>query len=440
MSDRPTSMRQRLRGWREAAEVYKDRKQLAILVMGFASGMPFLLSGGVLSYWMAKVGVDLRIIGIFALVGTPYAFKFAWAPLIDQLPLPILDRLLGRRRSWMLLSQIGVLASVLALGYSDPIGDPWYTAAASFAIAFFSATQDIVIDAYRIEILSEREQGAGSASTQLGYRIALWIVDAMGLLLPSLLPWPQVFVAIAALMLIGIACTLLSREPKVIHLKAESAAQWLQQAMVAPFREFMLHRGWIVILLFALLYKYGDAIGGAMTRPFLAQTGFSGEEIFGISKSFGVAATILGGIVGGIVVARYGLWRSLMIGGILQAITNLMFTWQAWAGHDLLVLTLAISADNFTGSLGSIAFVAYLSSLCTPGMAGTQYALLTSLMAFGRTVLSAGSGWLVAWSGWPAFWAITTALAVPGLLLLLWIGYLSGRDSQRDLQPAASTG
>lgn len=415
--------------WIDALAVYRDRRQLAILLMGFASGMPLLLTGSVLGYWMSRVGVNLQTIGVFALVGTPYAFKFVWAPLVDHTPLPLLDRWLGRRRGWMLVSQIGVLLSILALAFSDPTSDPWMTAAAAVAIAFFSATQDIVVDAYRIEILTDDEQGAGSATTQLGYRIALWTVDAMALLLPSILPWPIVFCAIAALMLVGLATTLTVREPSIARPHAGSPRQWLHQAAVAPFAEFMAYRGWVVILLFALLYKFGDAIGGTMARPFFNEMGFSGPEIFGITKSFGIVATIAGAIVGGIVVARYGLIKALLIGGVLQAVTNLLFAWQAAAGHDIVVLAIAISADNFTGSLGSIAFVAYLSSLCTAGMAGTQYALLTSLMAFGRTTMSVGGGWLAANTGWPTFWVLTTVLAVPGLLLLLWIRHHAQKET-----------
>jgi PAT family beta-lactamase induction signal transducer AmpG len=415
--------------WVKAAEVYRDRRQLVILLMGYSSGMPFLLTSAVLSFWMTKVGVDLTTIGIFVLVGTPYAFKFVWAPLVDQLPLPGLDSWLGRRRSWMLLAQVGVLVSTLALAWSDPVQTPWFTAAAAFAIAFFSATQDIAVDAYRIEILNDDEQGAGSATTQLGYRIALWIVDAMALLLPSILPWPLVLSAIAALIIVGIVTTFFATEPQADRPVIASTGAWVNQAVVRPFAEFLAYRSWVVILLFALLYKYGDALGGSMARPFYVALGFTGPEIFGVTKSFGVAATILGGLAGGIVVARYGLFKALLIGGILQAVTNLLFSWQAVAGHDIVVLTLAISADNFTGSLGSIAFVAYLSSLCTTGMAGTQYALLTSLMAFGRTTLSAGGGWLAATIGWPAFWLATTLLAVPGLLLLLWLWRIAQKET-----------
>jgi PAT family beta-lactamase induction signal transducer AmpG len=415
--------------WLKAAEVYRNRRQLIILLMGFASGMPLLLTLSVLTYWMSKIGVDLTTIGFFALVGTPYAFKFAWAPLVDQMPLPVLDRLLGRRRSWMLLAQVGILLSTFGMAFSDPVNAPWTTALAAVAVAFFSATQDIAVDAYRIEILSDEEQGAGSATTQLGYRIALWIVDAMALLLPTILPWSIVLSLIATLILVGIATTLYAEEPGALRPRLQSAEAWIKEAVVRPFAEFFAYRGWVIILLFALLYKYGDALGGTMARPFYNELGFTGPEIFGVTKSFGVAATILGGLVGGVMVARYGLFKSLLVAGILQAVTNLLFSWQAQVGHDLLVLTFAISADNFTGALGGVAFIGYLSSLCTTGMAGTQYALLTSLMAFGRTTLSAGGGWMAAHTGWTMFWMLTTLLAIPGLLLLLWLWHSAQKET-----------
>lgn len=420
--------------WLKAAEVYRDRRQLIILLMGFASGMPLLLTLSVLTYWMSTVGVDLTTIGIFALVGTPYAFKFAWAPLVDQMPLPVLDRLLGRRRSWMLLAQVGIFVSTLGMAFSDPVHAPWTTAVAAVTVAFFSATQDIAVDAYRIEILEDSEQGAGSATTQLGYRIALWIVDAMALLLPSILPWSVVLSLIATLILVGIATTLYAEEPKALRPRLQSAQAWIKEAVVRPFAEFLAYRGWVVILLFALLYKYGDALGGTMARPFYNELGFTGPEIFGVTKSFGVAATIVGGLAGGVLVSRYGLFKSLLVAGILQAVTNLLFSWQAQAGHDIVVLTVAISADNFTGALGGVAFIGYLSSLCTTGMAGTQYALLTSLMAFGRTTLSAGGGWIAAHTGWTMFWMLTTLLAIPGLLLLLWLW----RSAQKETPPSGT--
>ena len=415
--------------WRQALEVYRDRRQLVILAQGFSSGMPFLLSGSVLTYWMAIEKVDLTTIGIFGLVGLPYALKFIWAPLVDRLPLPLLDRWLGRRRSWMLLTQIGILLATLLLALSNPVEGPWLTAFAAVLVAFFSATQDIAIDAYRIEILDDDQQGAGAATTQLGYRIALWIVDALALLLPSFVPWPVVLSTIAGLALVGVVTTFLAEEPRSSLPPPSTATNWLKEAVIRPFAEFIAYRGWVVILLFALLYKYGDALGGSMARPFYVQMGFSGPEIFGVTKSFGVAATIAGGLAGGVLVARYGIFKSLLIAGILQAITNLLFSWLAEAGHDIVVLTIAITLDNLTGALGGVAFIAYLSSLCTKGMAGTQYALLTSLMAFGRTALSAGGGWLATHTGWTIFWVLTTMLAIPGLLLLLWLWRMAEKET-----------
>jgi PAT family beta-lactamase induction signal transducer AmpG len=419
--------------WVEAAKVYRNRKQLIILLMGFSSGAPFLLTGAVLSTWMGTINVNLTTIGLFALVGTPYAFKFVWAPLVDRLPLPVLDGWLGRRRSWMLLSQVLLLGSVLALAWSDPIAAPWMTAAAAVFVAFCSATQDIVIDAYRIELLHDEEQGAGSATTQLGYRIALWVVDAVALLLPSFLPWGAVLSIIGLFGFVGIVTTFYAHEPhSEKHALTAVGGSWLKEAVFRPFAEFVAHRGWLLILLFALFYKYGDALGGTMARPFYIQMGFQLPEIFAVTKSFGAAAVILGGIVGGVLVARYGLFKSLLVAGILQAVTNLLFVWQANVGHDIVVLTIAITIDSFTGALGGVAFIAYLSSLCTAGMAGTQYALLTSLMAAGRTWLSAGGGWLAAQTGWPVFWLLTTLLAIPGLLLLLWLW----RVTQKETPPS----
>jgi len=237
---------------------------------------------------------------------------------------------------------------------------------------------------------------------------------------------------IAALAVVGIVTTFLAEEPRSVLPPASGATGWLKEAVIRPFAEFLAYRGWVVILLFALLYKYGDALGGSMARPFYVQMGFSGPEIFGVTKSFGVAATIAGGLAGGVLVARYGIFKSLFVAGILQAVTNLLFSWLAEAGHDIVVLTIAITLDNFTGALGGVAFIAYLSSLCTKGMAGTQYALLTSLMAFGRTALSAGGGWLATHTGWTIFWVLTTLLAIPGLLLLLWLW----RVGQKETPPS----
>lgn len=410
--------------WLRAFTVYTDRRIVVIFFMGFASGLPLLLTLSTLSYWLAKVGVDKTSIGLFALVGVPYSLKFLWAPVIDQARIPFLARLLGHRRSWALVTQAGLIAAILALGGCDPAIDPWTTAAAALCVAFFSASQDIVIDAYRIEILRDDEQGAGAAATQFGYRVGLLAAGAGALALSDFVDWFWVFAAMAALVLVGTVTVLLAPEPHPERAAAPERVAFgerIKTAVIGPLADFMQRRGWLVILLFALLYKFGDAIGGVMANPFYVELGFTGTEIGSITKVLGLVATLVGVFVGGAMVARYGILWALVIGGILQAATNLLFAVLAMVGNDLTMLGVTIAADNFTGGLGSAAFVAYLSSLCNKAFTGTQYALLTSLMAFGRTVLSSGGGWLADQVDWVTFFVLTTGLAVPGLLLLAWL-------------------
>ncbi len=416
------------RSWRETLAVYLDRRMLVILLMGFSSGLPLLLTLSTLSYWLAKLGVDKTAIGLFALVGIPYSFKFVWAPIIDQLRVPLLTRLLGRRRAWALVAQAALVIAILAMGMTDPALDAWWTAAAALAVAFFSATQDIVIDAYRIEILTEDEQGAGAAATQAGYRLGLILAGAGAIALSDFIGWPVIFVLLAAAVGIGMVAVLLAPEPKPpadwVAGNREPIETRLRHAVVDPFAEFMRRRGWLVILAFVLLYKFGDAIGGVMANPFYVELGFTGVEIASISKVFGVIMTLVGTAAGGLMVARYGLFRALVVGGILQAAANLLYAVLAGIGPDIAWLAVVIGADNFAGGIGSAAFVAYLSSLCNVAFTGTQYALLTSFMAAGRTMLSSGAGWLATLLGWPAFFVATTFLAVPGLVLLFWLARL----------------
>jgi PAT family beta-lactamase induction signal transducer AmpG len=418
------SSRDRLRGWHAALLVYRDRRQLFILLMGFSSGLPLLLTGSTLSYWLKSVDVDKTHIGLFALAGLPYVFKFLWAPVLDHLPLPQLSARLGRRRAWALVFQGALIAAILAMGATDPVSNPWATAAAAVAVAFFSASQDIAIDAYRIEILAEHEQGAGASATQTGYRIGLLAAGAGAIALSDFVSWPTVFAALAGLVGIGMLVVLLAPRPSAesaISGAPDDLTALLQTAIVEPFADFLARRGWLAILAFVVLYKFGDAIGGVMANPFYIEIGFSGVEIASVTKVFGMVATLAGVFAGGVLVARYGVFRALLVGGILQAATNLLFAAQAVIGHDIGFLALTIGADNFTGGLGSAAFVAYLSDLCNVAFTGTQYALLTSFMAAGRTVLSSGGGWLADQMDWVAFFVLTTGLAVPGLLLLFWL-------------------
>jgi PAT family beta-lactamase induction signal transducer AmpG len=419
MPDKATVPVGHRRGWRGAIALYGDRRLVLILLMGFASGLPLPLTLATLSFWLARVGVDKTAIGLFALVGLPYTLKFVWAPILDHVRAPLLGRLFGRRRGWALLIQAALIAAILGLGASDPVLAPWATAAAAVAVAFFSASQDIVIDAYRIEILEESEQGAGAAATQTGYRLGALLAGAGAIALSDFIGWFAVFAILAGFVLIGTVAMLIATEPAASARRPKiDRTTWLQTAVVAPFADFLRRPGWLAILVFILLYKFGDAISGVMANPFFVEMGFSGVEIAAVTKVFGVLATLGGVVVGGVLVARFGLFIGLAVGGILQAVTNLLYAVQAGVGHDIALLTAVIGADNFTGGLGSAAFVAYLSSLCSRAFTGTQFALLTSLMAAGRTVLSSGGGWLADSMEWAAFFTLTAALAVPGLLLL----------------------
>lgn len=419
-----------LKDWLRAVSVYRDRRLLIVLLMGFASGLPLLLTLSTLSIWLTEEGVTLTTIGLFALVGTPYAFKFLWAPVIDRAPIPLLTRALGRRRAWLLVIQAALIASILALGATRPAEAPVWTALAALLVSFFSASQDIVIDAYRIEILDEHQQGAGAAVTQFGYRIGLLASGAGALFLAGHVTWFWVYAAMAALMLVGVATALLSPEPRVgtgLAAAAQGArgpAAVLREAVVEPFAEFFGRRGVgeaLLVLAFILLYKFGDAFAGVMANPFYVQIGFTKAEIASISKIFGLAATLFGVFLGGVIVGRYGIMKGLLVCGVLQMVSNLMFAVQAAVGANVGLLTLTIGIENLSGGMGSAAFVAYLSVLCNVAYTATQYALFSSFMAFGRTLLSSTSGWVADHVDWVSFFVISTLVAVPGLLLLLWM-------------------
>jgi PAT family beta-lactamase induction signal transducer AmpG len=427
------------RGWRPAMAMYLRPRLLLVLAQGFASGLPLLLTLSTLSYWLAKVGVDKTTIGLFALTGTPYTFKFLWSPVIDQVQLPLLGRWLGRRRAWLFLIQILLAVAILAMGHTDPAIAPLRTAVAALVVAFLSASQDIVIDAYRIEILADEEQGAGAGATQTGYRLGLLLAGAGALALSDFLDWQIVFAVLAVAMLVSAIVTLIApRAPEpTARATKRGYREWATEAVIRPLADFAQRRGWVVILVFILFYKFGDAIGGIMANPFYAAMGFSGSEIALVSKLWGVWMTVLGGLLGGILVARIGMFRTLMIGGILQALTNFTYCIVAWRGHDLYALAAAITADNLAGGAAGAAMVAYLSRLTNIAFTATQYALLTSFMAYGRTLMSAGGGWLADQMDWAAFFALTALLAVPGLLLLFWLSRLYPGDDRRLVEKTA---
>lgn len=417
---------ERQTGWLEALTVYFTRRQLIIFVMAFSSGLPLLLTLSTLTYWLTKSGVDLTTIGLSTLLGSPYTYKFALAPIIDQIRLPGLGRM-GRRKSWLFVLQLCLAASIFAMGQTDPAIDLMPTLVVTFIMAIFAASQDIVVDAYRIEILAAHEQGAGAGTTQVGYRIGMLLASAGALSMSDFLPWTIVFSVLAGAILLCAIFTLFVPEPAtkvVVSVKRRDFKTWIREAVIEPFGEFMTRKGWLVILCFILFYKFGDAFGGAMATPFYAKIGFSGTEIGAISKVFGLIATLVGGLIGGLIVVKFGIFRTLLIGGILQAVTNLLFSVLAIKGHDIIWLGVAITADNIAGGIASAAFVAYLSGLCNVAYTATQYALLTSFMAQGRTLMASGSGWLATQMDWVSFWALTALMAIPGLLLLLWIARL----------------
>lgn len=395
----------------------------SIFFMGFSSGLPLPLTLGTLSFWLAQSGVSRTAIGLFALVGISYNFKFLWSPLIDTVAIPVLTRRLGRRRSWALAIQ-GLLAiAIFALGFTEPASDAMGTALLAVVVAFLSASQDIVIDAYRIELLTPDEQGAGAAATQWGYRFGLIAAGAGALYAASFGGWAFSYAVMTALMSVGMITVWLTPEPDIPTAPTEAQpggiVSWLREAIVDPLADFVTRPLWVEILVFVVLYKLGDALAGVMANPLYVALQFTAGEVASVSKIFGVLMTLVGLSVGGVLVARLGLYPSLMICGVLQNLSTMMYAALALAGHDMSMLALSIAAENVTGGMGSAAFVAYLSRLCNLSFTATQYALLSSLAAVGRTTLSASGGWLVDHVGWVPFFTVATIAGFPALLVLL---------------------
>jgi MFS transporter, PAT family, beta-lactamase induction signal transducer AmpG len=432
----------------ETLAVYLKPRVLVIMFLGFSSGLPLALSGSTLLVWMTEAGVNLGTIGLFALVGTPYTVKFLWAPLIDALDVPLLSRRFGRRRGWLLLSQFLLMAAIVFLGLCDPSASPFPVAIGALLVATASATQDIVVDAFRVESLDESEQAAGMASYVAAYRIGMLVSTAGALFLVSgfqglglghSAAWSAGYAAMAVLVLIGVATTLVAHEPEksasaVVAHARETSLQRVVEAAVGAFSEFLTRDLALVALAFVILFKFTDALSGAMTAPFVIDLGFSRNEYATIIKGVGLAATLIGGFAGGSLARAYSLPVSLWIGGLAQGFANLAFSWQAVLGHNAAWLTFAIIAENFTSAIGTVIFVAYLSALCrNPLHTATQYALLTALAAFGRTYLSSAAGFIAAATGWAWFFAICAVAGLPALMLL---AFLQHRGHFDGLAPA----
>jgi PAT family beta-lactamase induction signal transducer AmpG len=411
-----------MKNWRSAAAVYTEPRVLAFLFLGFSSGLPFGVVAEPLTAWLAEAGVTKTAIGLFALVSLPYSLKFVWAPLMDHLPLPVLSKMFGRRRGWALVTQVLLLVAILGLGQTDPKTDLWWTAFLALLVTFASASQDIVVDAYRVEVLDEDRLAAGAATATFGWRLGQVGSGAAGLILADIFPWSWVYAGMAAMVLVGIVAILMNPEPTTdAPAPSHDLKTWVDDAVIGPFRDFVTRPGWIAVVLFVLLYKFGDAVLSVMKIPFFLDVGFTKTEIAEIAKLFGFNAIIVGGLLGGLLLARTGILTGLMVCGVLMAASNLIFVVQAWAGHDLFWLTVTIAVENVTTGMGTTAFVAYLSSLCHAAYTATQYALLTSLMALSRTVMSSGAGWLADKVDWVTFFVLTTVAAVPGLLVLTWL-------------------
>ena len=422
--------------WRDSLAVYLQRRVLIVLLLGFSSGLPLALSGSTLQVWMRESGVDLGTIGLFALVGTPYTLKFLWAPLVDALHVPLFSRIFGRRRGWLLFSQLLLIGAILLLAQTDPARSPLFVALGALLVAAMSSTQDIVVDAFRVESLPESEQAAGMASYVAAYRIGMLVSTAGALFIVSgfegagiarASAWSWGYVVMAALILIGTVTALAATEPAQSEAaeaatSTETAFARVLQAAIGAFSEFLGRKHAWAALAFVVLFKFTDAFSGTMTAPFVIDIGFSKVDYAAIVKGVGLAATLIGGFAGGFVARRYSLAASLWIGGVLQAVANLSFSWLAFVGVNQWALAFAITAENFTSAIGTVIFVAYLSALCqNPLHTATQYALLTALAAVGRTYLSSGAGYVAKATGWPLFFAICVVVAVPSLILLAWL-------------------
>ncbi len=419
--------------WRYAVAAYTEPRVLQVLALGFASGLPFLLTYSTLSAWLATGGVRRAAIGTFALVGTPYAFKFIWAPLMDRVPPPLP---LGRRRGWGITIQILLMGAILGLGLCNPKHNLPQMAALAVLVAFLSASQDIVIDAWRVEILDRDQQAPGAAMITAGYRIAMLVSGAGSLFIAAYAGWFAAYATMAALVGVGLLVFLLGSEPKVsaeISYAAGSGWHAIRHAfatsVIGPFRDFMHRPLWPVILIAIFGYKLGEAMAGVMSTPLYISLGFSLPEIAAASKVFGFFSIVAGALLGGVVTTRYGIRRSLILCGILQSVGNLFFVLQAVEGHRIGYLALCVTAENLTGGMAVTALVTYLSSLCSPAFTATQYALLAALASLGRTVVASSGGILSERIGWVRFFELTSVVALPAILLFIWIG---PRDDFRD--------
>ena len=425
-SNRPT--------WSETFKVYREAATVRMLLLGFSAGLPLLLVLGTLSFWLREAGIDRTTIGYLSWVGLAYAFKWVWAPLVDRLPIPLLTRWLGRRRSWLLLAQLAVMAGLVAMSFNDPRVALQPVVWGALAVAFGSATQDIALDAYRIESAATSRQAALAAAYQTGYRLAmiwagagvLWIAaraEVAQVANYQHSAWQTAYLVMAASMLVGMLTVLLSPEPAGrVQVPAKNLGEWLQSALVEPFADFIRRYQWQAALMLALIaiYRISDVVMGIMANPFYVDMGYTKDEVAAVTKVYGVVMTLLGAFVGGVLSMRFGVMRVLMLGAVLSAATNLLFAWLAGQGHDVTGLIFVVSADNLSSGIASAAFIAYLSSLTNINYSATQYALFSSMMLLLPKFLAGYSGKYVDAFGYINFFNATAVLGLP-VLVLVWL-------------------
>ncbi len=396
------------------AAVFRSKKIFLLLLLGFSSGLPLALTAGTLQAWLTVEGVDLREIGLFALVGQPYTYKFLWAPLMDRYRVPFL----GRRRGWLVVTQLALLGTIAWMGTLDPRSAPWLLAALALAVAFLSASQDIVFDAYRADILGAQERGAGAAVSVLGYRIAMLVSGGLALVLADTwLGWVGAYALMAALMLVGAAATWTADEPE----QAPHTPATLAAAVREPLAEYFSRDAAWLLLVLIVLYKLGDAFAGSLSTSFLLRgIELSLTEVGVLNKWLGIGATLIGLIAGGAMMARLGLYRSLLVFGLLQAATNLGFMLLALQGKSYALVIAVVAAENLCGGMGTAAFVALLMAMCDRRFSATQYALLSALAALGRVYVGPAAGVMAEAQGWVAFYFFTFVVALPGVMVLWW--------------------
>jgi PAT family beta-lactamase induction signal transducer AmpG len=432
------------RNWREILVVYRQPRVLGMICLGFSAGLPFLLVFSTLSAWLRDIGIARTTIGFFSWVGITYSIKFFWAPVIDRLPFPGLTGRLGKRRGWMLAAQFTIVAGLAGMALTNPLTELTQLAVFALLVAFGSATQDITVDAYRIEAVDKRMQGAMAATYVFGYRVALLVTGAGAFYIAEVWSWPTAYLIMAALMGVGIATTLIIREPEHVidqHTREledvlETAIgvqnsknlftrliAWFSDAVASPFVEFFQRNGALAVTILLLIstYKISDITMGVMANPFYLDLGFSKTDIANITKIFGFFMTIAGAALGGLLVLRYGMLRPLLIGAILIMSTNLLFVWLAVSEPNLASLAVVISADNLGGGLATSAFIAYLSSLTNTAYTATQYALFSSLMTLPAKFIGGFSGWVVDTTDYASFFLYAGLLGLPAILLVIYL-------------------